>query len=90
MKKQHSELRRTKLHLTRRLGKLTKKQGDEVDRDLQNDLCSIMQDEQDAILLLPEDSFKHIFWEQQSQAALKAAKSSKKDCRGDEVASYDD
>ena len=73
MKKQHSELKKTKLQrdrLSDKLEKLTESQGVDVDRDLQDDLCSIVRDERGAIA------------KQQSQAALKAAKSSKKDCRG--------
>lgn len=85
MKKQHSQLRKMKLQLDRlkeKLEKLTENNGVNVDQGLHDDLCSIIHDKQGNISKLPEDSFKRVFWEQQSRAALKVAKSSKKDCRG--------
>ena len=85
MKKQRSELRRTKLQrdqLIEKLERFTQSQGASVDTGLHNDLCRIINNEQGAISKLPEDSFKRLFWEQQSEAALKKNQTSKSDCRG--------
>lgn len=82
MRKQHSQLRKTKVQLNRLCDKLenfTKIQGVDVDQNLHDDFCRI--ENQSTILKLPDNSFKRVFWEQQSQAALKMAQSSKKDCR---------
>ena len=80
MKKQHSEVRKTKLQrdwLIEKLERLTQSQGASVDIGLHNDLCRIINDEQGAISKLPEDSFQRLFWEQQSLAVLKKNQSSK-------------
>ena len=85
MKKQCSEVRKTKLQrdrLIEKLERLIQSQGASVDTGLHNDLCRIINDEQSAIAKLPEDSFQRLFWEQQSQAVLKKNQSSKGDCRG--------
>ena len=85
MKKQRSEVRKTKLQrdrLIEKLERLTQSQGASVDICLHNDLCRIINDEQSAVSKLPEDSFQRLFWEQQSLAALKKKQSSKDDCRG--------
>ena len=76
MMKRRSELVKIKLQRDRlkaKLEKVSERQGVIVKSDIHNDLCPIISNECDTILQLLEDSFRRIFWEQQSRAASKKA-----------------
>ena len=56
--------------LKTRIEQLTQQQGESIDSDLQDNLLSVMNENNDSIIAsYPENSFARIFWEQQLRAA---------------------
>ena len=74
LKRIHSELRCMHLkkeRLKTKLEKVVEEEGVVVDSEMHADLCNIMTtNETEMKKTYPEESFQHIFWKQQQQAAI--------------------
>ena len=72
LKKRVHIAEQTVLRLQQKIERITREEGEHLDELFQNDLISIMNDNNDKIkMAYPEGSFARLFWEEQLKASLK-------------------
>ena len=71
LKKRVHIAEQTVLRLQQKIERITQEEGEHLDELFQNDLISIMNDNNDKIkMAYPEGSFARLFWEEQLKASL--------------------
>ena len=78
LKKRVHIAEQTVLRLQQKIERITREEGEHLDELFQNDLISIMNDNNDKIkMAYPEGSFARLFWEEQLKASLTDQRRSK-------------